>query len=78
MSSILTSLVLENFIPLLHADTDDRYNGMDTENLAAKVFVDLKKVFGTVGHLILCRKLESYGVLHKELAWLGSYVLNRV
>ena len=51
---------------------------MDTGNLAGMVFVDLKKAFDTVDHQILCRKLKSYGVLHRELAWLGSYFSNSV
>ena len=59
-------------------NSDDWYNGMDTGSLAGMVFVDLKKAFDTVDHQILCRKLESYGVLHGELAWFGSYLLNRV
>ena len=59
-------------------NTDDWYNGLDTGNLAGMVFVDLKKAFDTVDHQILCRKLESYGVLHRELAWFGSYLSNRV
>ena len=59
-------------------NTDDWYNGMNTGNLAGMVFVDLKKAVDTVDRLILCRKLESYGVLHRELAWFGSYLSNRV
>ena len=51
---------------------------MDTGNLAGMVFVDLKKAFDTVDHQILCRKLEFCGVLHRELAWFGSYLPNRV
>ena len=51
---------------------------MDTGKLAGMVFVDLKKAFDTVDHQILCRKLESYAVLHRELAWFGSYLSNRV
>ena len=50
VSSILTSLILESFIPLLHAcfktlmpGTTDGYR-----NLAGMVFVDLKKAFDTV------------------------------
>ena len=59
-------------------NTDDLYSGMDTGNLAGMVFVDLKKAFDTVDHQILCGKLESYGVLHRELTWFGSYLSNRV
>ena len=61
----------------LRKNTDDWYNGMDTGNLVGMVFIDLKKAFDTVGHQILCRKLGSDGVLHRELAWFGSYLSNR-
>ena len=37
----------------------------------------IKIAFNTVDHQIICRKLESYGVQHRELAWFGSYLLNR-
>ena len=69
---------LHSTVTCLLKNTDDWYNGLDTGNLAGMVFVDLKKAFDTVDHQILCRKLESYGVLHKELAWFGSYLSNRV
>ena len=64
-------------ITCLLKNTDDWYNGMDTGNLVGMIFVDLKKAFDTVDHQILCRKLESYGILHRELAWFGSYLLDR-
>ena len=69
---------LHSTVTCLLKNTDDWYNGLDTGNLAGMVFVDLKKAFDTVDHQILCRKLESYGVLHRELAWFGSYLSNRV
>ena len=69
---------LHSTVTCLLKNTDDWYNGLDTGNLAGMVFVDLKKEFDTVDHQILCRKLESYGVLHRELAWFGSYLSNRV
>ena len=37
----------------------------------------IKIEFDTFDHQIICRKLESSGVLHRELAWFGSYLLNR-
>ena len=58
-------------------NTDDWYKGMDTGNLVGMVYIGLKKAFDTVDHQILCRKLGSYGVLHRELAWFGSYSSNR-
>ena len=69
---------LHSTVTCLLTNTDDLYSGMDTGNLAGMVFVDLKKAFDTVDHQILCGKLESYGVLHRELAWFGSYLSNRV
>ena len=59
-------------------NTDDWYNGMDTGNLTGMVFIDLKKAFDTVDGQNICRKLESYGVWHRELAWFDSYLSNRV
>ena len=69
---------LHSTVTCLLKNTDDWYDGMNTGNLAGKMFVDLKKALDSVDHLILCRKLESYGVLHRELAWFGSYLPNRV
>ena len=59
-------------------NTDDWYSGMNTGNLTGIVLVDLKKAFDTVDHQIVCRKLDSHGVLHRELAWFGSYLSNGV
>ena len=38
-------------------NTDDWYNGMDLGMLVGLVFIDLKKTFDTVYHIILCKKL---------------------
>ena len=55
-----------------------RYNWTDTGNPVGMVTVNLRKANDTVHHQILCRKLESYGVLRRELARFGSYFSNRV
>ena len=50
---------------------------MDLGKLVGLVFRDLKKAFDTVDHNILCKKLELYGVQHRELSWFQSYLSNR-
>ena len=41
------------------------------------VFLDLKKAFNTVDHVILLRKLENLGAGCKELAWFRHYLQDR-
>ena len=35
---------------------------LDNDEFSAAVFVDLRKVFGAVGHSILIQNLEFYGI----------------
>ena len=46
-------------------------------NVAAGVFVDLKKAFDTVDHRLLLSKLEHYGIRGSALALLESYLRDR-
>ena len=41
------------------------------------VFIDLSKVFDTVNHSILLKKLKLYGITDKNPAWFQSYLSNR-
>ena len=51
---------------------------IDKGNYNLALFLDLKKAFDTVDHNILLRKLEYYGIIHKELNWLTSYLSDRL
>jgi hypothetical protein len=41
------------------------------------IFCDLKKVFDTVNHKILLKKLSKIGVCEAALKWFDSYLSNR-
>ena len=51
---------------------------IDKGNYNLALFLDLKKAFDTVDHNTLLRKLEYYGIIHKELNWLTSYLSDRL
>jgi hypothetical protein len=59
-------------------DMVERVRGAwNSKRTALGVFIDLKKAFNMVDHMILLAKLEHYGVRGKVLGLLGSYLEGR-
>ena len=52
-------------------------NNMDNKMYSCGIFIDLKKAFDTVDHLILLHKLDHYGVRVVTNNWFASYLLGR-
>ena len=51
--------------------------GMNRNENAISVFLDLSKAFNTVNHNILLRKLEFYGIRGIVLQWFEHYLTGR-
>ena len=68
---------LHSTVAYLIRSTDKWYKGMDNGCISETVFIDLKKVFDTEDHAILCHELEHYGLQLNELLWFNSYPFNR-
>ncbi len=51
---------------------------MDHGQLTAVLFLDLKKAFDMVNHVILLNKLQMYGVSPQSLQWFKNYLASRV
>ena len=50
---------------------------IDNRKFGCGIFIDLRKAFDTVNHVILLKKLEHYGIRGNSLDWFDSYLNNR-
>ena len=48
--------------------TGDWYSGLDLDKLVGIVFIDQIKVFDTVDHKFLSKKIALYGTQHRKLS----------
>ena len=67
---VSTSIAIAKFL-------QNVYNGLNGGCLGVGVFLDLRKAFDTVDPLILLSKLESYGILGRELSLIRCFLSNR-
>ena len=52
-------------------------SNFEQNNFTLGVFIDLPKVFDTVDHNILFKKLEKNGNVSNNLLWFKNYLNNR-
>ena len=51
---------------------------MNNGNMVGAMYLNLSKAFGTVDHDLLIKKLSTYGVSERELAWFTDYLFGRM
>ena len=57
--------------------TDDVLSGINNNEYALSIFVDLRKAFDSVNHTILLNKLQNYGLTINTVNWIQNYLTNR-
>ena len=57
--------------------TDKWYDTVNDKQLNLTIFLDLKKAFNTVNHVILVGKVRKYGIRDIAGDWIQSYLENR-
>ena len=57
--------------------TDNIKRLLDEMNYAIGIFIDFKKAFDNVGHEIVLRKLDCYGIRGHANMFFRSYLINR-
>ena len=61
---------------LLHF-TDELLNNMDQNKISVIVLLDMSKVFDSIRHDFMLRKLRKVGVSESACAWFESYLSQR-
>ena len=61
----------------LFSITEKIREGLDNNNFACGICIDLQKAFDTVNHDILLQKLNHYGIRGVANTWFKSYLSNR-
>lgn len=56
---------------------DDWKIALDKDKIVGAVLIDLSKVFDTIDHNLLLKKLDAYGVEWEEWAWFADYMSDR-
>ena len=56
---------------------NDNTERLDNKLFCIGIFIDLLKVFDTVDHNLLLRKLSHYGIRGTSLQWFTAYPTNR-
>ena len=56
--------------------TDELFSNLNKKLISLAAFVDLRKAFDTVDHVILLKKLQCYGVRESNLRWCTNYLAN--
>ena len=57
--------------------TESLYKALDNDLHTLGIFIDFSKAFDTVDHVILCSKLENYGVKGNMLKLISNYLSDR-
>ena len=62
---------------LLIKITEDWKFALDEDGIVGITFIDLRKVFDSIDHILLLAKLRAYGFDNVSISWFTNYLSNR-